>query len=95
MRFQQLQTVDVFRKGQGRRYSALPVDTLDRDMFVIDCADGPLRPDIFDLQPGDTVRFLQGERYVQATITTVQRNGHLLSAHLADAELLPPDYFPF
>jgi hypothetical protein len=95
MRFQQLQTVDVYRKGHGRRYSALPVDQLDRNAFAIDCNGGPLRPDLFDLQPGDTVRFPQGERYVQATIAAVHRNGRLLSVDLVDAELLPPEYFPF
>lgn len=95
MRFQQLQTVDVFRRGHGRRYSTLPVDDLSRDAFRIDCDGGPLRPEHFDLQLGDVVRFAQGERYVQATIAAVERNANLVSVSLVDAELLPPDYFPF
>jgi hypothetical protein len=95
MRFQQLLTVDVFRRGHGRRYSLLPVDQLDREGFVIDCGVGGLRPEHFDLRQGDIVRFAQGERYVEATIASVSRDSQHLRAVLVDALLLPPEYFPF
>jgi hypothetical protein len=95
MRFQQLLTVDVFRRGHGRRYSTLPVDQLDRESFAIDCSAGGLRPEHFDLRQGDIVRFAQGERYVEATIASVSREAQQVRATLADAQLLPPEYFPF
>lgn len=96
MRFQQLLTVDVYRLGHGRRYSALPVDQLDNDGFLIDCsASGSLRPEHFDLRQGDIVRFPQGERYIEAIIASVSRTTQELRVVLANAQLLPPEFFPF
>lgn len=92
---QSLRTVDVLRRGFGRRYTGLPIDTISRDGFTIDCTAGYMRPEMFDLRVGDTVRWSQNGRYIQATIARVERNGHLLTVALSDSGLLPTDFFPY
>jgi hypothetical protein len=34
---QSYRTIDIERRGYGRRYTWLPVDQLSRDAFMIDC----------------------------------------------------------
>lgn len=86
-------SIDVERRGHGRRYSCLPVDSIDRSGFTIDCTNSYLRPDMFDLQPGDIVRWLDKGRRLQGWIRSVERNGALVQVVLRDVTLLPPDFF--
>ncbi|NJM08291.1 hypothetical protein HC891_22085 [Candidatus Gracilibacteria bacterium] len=95
MNIPSLVTVDVVRRGYGRRYSSLPVDTVDNDGLVIDFVSSVLRPEHYDLRVGDTVRWLQDGRYVQALVAHVHRNGTRLTAAFSNAELLPADFFPY
>ena len=88
-----LLTIDVERRGYGRRYSSLPVDAISRTELLIDCTGGYMRPERFDLRPGDTVRWREGQRRFQAQIAEVQREGLLLRASLEQAALLPADFF--
>ncbi len=86
-------TVDIERRGYGRRYSVLPVDSLARTGFSIDCTGGYITPAMLDIRVGDIVRWRDGERLVQATIVDVQRHDLLLLAVVEGAELLPPEAF--
>jgi hypothetical protein len=88
-----LKTIDVERRNYGRRYTGLPVDTLDKTGFTIDCTHAYMRPIMFDLQQGDIVRWLHNGRYMQGSITRVERTDAVLSAALQDVVLLPPDFF--
>lgn len=90
-----LLTVSTFRRSYGRRYTELPVDRVDRDSFAIDCSASAMRPELYDLRAGDLVRWRDGERFIEATIAAVQREGALLTAALRDAHPLPPDFFPY
>lgn len=90
-----LLTVSIFRRGHGRRYTDLPVDRVDRESFAIDCSSLSMRPELYDLRVGDLVRWRQGERFVEAIIDAVRREGQLLNVALRDANLLYPEYFPY
>jgi hypothetical protein len=92
---QRLTCIDTERRMYGRRYSCLPVDTLDEQHFSIDCTDGYMRPHMFDIQEGDTVRWQHEERYKQGYVAHVERDGEILTATLRDVELLPPDFWPW
>ena len=95
MKLQHLKTVDTYRRNYGRRYSILPVDELSQEHFAIDCTHSFLRPQQYDLQIGDVVRWFENERYVQAEIATVQYTEASVQVILTNAQLLPPDFFPF
>jgi hypothetical protein len=88
-----LTTVDIDRRGYGRRYTWLPVDSLSREGFVIDCTGAYMQPERFDLQLGDTVRWLDGGRLLEASIIDVQRDEMILRVAVGEATLLPPDFF--
>lgn len=88
-------TVIVFRRHYGRRYTDLPVDAIDSTSFSIDCNGTFMRPEHYDLRPGDIARWREGERYVEATIADVHRSTNSVRVDLADAHLLPPEYFPY
>jgi hypothetical protein len=88
-------TVSVFRRSYGRRYTDLPVDQIDSSGLRIDCAGTYMRPEQYDLRPGDLVRWRQGERYIEAVISAVSHERDSLSASLTDAHPLPPDFFPY
>lgn len=90
---QNLTTITIERRSYGRRYSELPVDLIDRDGFVIDCAGAYARPEHYDLRVGDIVRWRQGERVIEATIAAVDRGAERLHATLSGAHPLPPDFF--
>ncbi|HMQ31830.1 MAG TPA: hypothetical protein PKD53_13970 [Chloroflexaceae bacterium] len=90
-----LTTVFVFRRHYGRRYTELPVDSVDRDGLQISCDGTHMRPEHYDLRPGDIVRWRSGDRFVEAVISAVRRDERALSADLADARPLPPEYFPY
>lgn len=92
---QNYSTIDVERRGHGRRYTGLFVDSIDQEGFTIDCSNTYMRPHMFDLRTGDIVRWKQQDRYVQGRITMVTRNGEIISASLEHIELLPPDFFPY
>lgn len=90
-----LTTVIVFRRNYGRRYTDLPVDQVDREGLLILCDGTYMRPEHYDLRPGDIVRWRNGERYVEAVVSAVRRDERALSADLADAHPLPPEFFPY
>jgi hypothetical protein len=88
-------TVDVERRGYGRRYTWLPVDTLNRQGFSIDFTGAYTRPEMIDIRPGDTVRWREGERQVQGRVAEVRREDNALHVRVERVTPLPPDaYFP-
>lgn len=92
---QALKTISVMRRWYGMRYSSLPIDTLDRRGFTIDCTESYMRPHMYDLLPGDIVRWTQeGETY-QASIATVEWDDTTLYVSLNDAFLIPELYYPY
>ena len=88
-----LLTIDVDRRGYGRRYTGLPVDAINREGLMIDCTGGYMLPERFDLLPGDIVRWEEGTRRIQAHIVEVQREDMQLRASLENPVVLPPDFF--
>ena len=86
-------TVDIERRGYGRRYTGLPVDELNRQGFSIDFTGAYMRPEMIDIQPGDIVRWRDGERQVQATVAEVHRENSALHVSVAGLTPLPPDSF--
>ena len=86
-------TVDVERAGYGRRYTGLPVDILNREEFSIDFTGAYMRPERIDIQPGDTIRWREGERQLQAQVAEVRREDLKLYVRLTGTVPLPPDAF--
>jgi hypothetical protein len=86
-------TVDVERRGYGRRYTGLPVDILSRQGFSIDFTDAYMRPELIDIRLGDIVRWRDGERLVQATVVEVRREELQLHVSVEGLTPLPPDAF--
>lgn len=90
---QQYRTIDVERRGYGRRYTWLPVDSLTRTEFSIDCTGGYTKPEMLDIRVDDVVRWREGERLVEGRVADVRREGLVLHAQLEDVHPLPPDSF--
>jgi hypothetical protein len=90
---QNLRTIDIERRGYGRRYTWLPVDQLSRTAFIIDCTGTYTRPEMYDIQPQDIVRWREGEQYVQGRITDVVRTIDRLEAQIDDAQPMAPDSY--
>ncbi|NJP05172.1 MAG: hypothetical protein HC837_05865 [Chloroflexaceae bacterium] len=90
-----LLTVDIFRPEYGRRYSSLPVDSLDRRGFMIDCTDTYMSPERYDLCPGDIVRWFTEDGYLQATLSSVERTETHVYVTVQGTKLLSPDFFPY
>jgi hypothetical protein len=86
-------TVDVERRGYGRRYTGLPVDVLSREGFSIDFTGAYMRPDRIDIRAGDTVRWREGERQLQAQVAEVRREDAALHVSVVGTMLLPLDAF--
>ncbi|MBK9941933.1 MAG: hypothetical protein IPP13_09985 [Kouleothrix sp.] len=86
-------TVDVERRGYGRRYTELPVDSLSREGFAIDFAGAYMRPEWIDIRQGDIVRWRDGERRVQARVAEVRREGAWLHVRVEGVFPLPPEAF--
>lgn len=86
-------TVDIERRGYGKRYTALPVDQLSRTEFVIDFTGAYMRPDMIDIQAEDIVRWREGERRLQGRITSVKRELQQLHAIISDARPIPVEEF--
>lgn len=86
-------TIDVERRGYGRRYTWLFVDSLSRDEFSIDFTNAYITPAMIDIQPGDTVRWKDGEYQIQAQVREVQRGELSLHATLENAAPLPNEEF--
>lgn len=86
-------TVDIERRGYGRRYTGLPVDRLSREGFSIDFTGAYMRPEMIDIRTGDIVRWRDGERLVQATVAEVRREELLLHVGVTGATPLPPEAF--
>jgi len=90
---QPYRTVDIERRGYGRRYTWLPVDSLSREGFSIDFTDAYLRPDQIDIRIGDTVRWREGERLLQAQVAEVRREPRALHVLVEGTTPLPPEAF--
>ncbi len=90
---QNLTTITIERRDYGRRYSELPVDSIDNDSFEIDCAGAYTRPAHYDLRAGDIVRWREGERAIEANIETVERSAERVRVTLTGAHPLPPEFF--
>lgn len=86
-------TVDVERRGYGRRYTWLPVDILTKEHFSINCAGSYVRPQMYDIRPGDIIRWREGGQLIQALVAAVQHDGDTLDVQLDDATPLPADTF--
>lgn len=86
-------TVDVERRGYGRRYTELPVDGLSRQGFSIDFTGAYMRPERIDIQPGDIVRWRDGERRVQGIVAEVRRDNDWLHVAVEGLTPLPPEAF--
>jgi hypothetical protein len=89
----QYQTVDIERRGYGRRYTGLPVDQLSRTEFVIDFTGAYTKPEMIDIQYDDIVRWREGERLIQGRIAKVDRDELSLHAAIEDVQPLPPEAF--
>jgi hypothetical protein len=89
----QFLTVDIERRGYGRRYTSLPVDELGRDGFAIDFTGAYTRPEQIDIRPGDVARWHEGGRLVQGQVAAVQLEGHMLRVAVEGVRPLPPDAF--
>jgi hypothetical protein len=88
-------TVDIERRGYGRRYTGLPVDSLSREGFSIDFNGALMRPEMIDIRPGDTVRWREGERLIQALAAEVRREDLWLHVRVeAVVPLSPEAFFP-
>jgi hypothetical protein len=90
---QVFRTIDIERRGYGRRYTSLPVDSLSRTEFVIDFTGAYMKPEMIDIRRNDTVRWREGERLIQGQIADVQREEFFLRALVEDAQPLPPESF--
>ena len=86
-------TVDIERRGYGRRYTGFPVDSLSREGFSIDFNGALMRPEMVDIQPGDTVRWREGERLIQAIAAEVRRDNLWLHVSVEAVMPLPPEAF--
>ena len=90
---QSYRTVDIERRGYGRRYTWLPVDTLSREGFSIDFTGAYLRPEQIDIRAGDIVRWREGERQIQAQVVAVRREPTALHVRVDQVTPLPPEAF--
>jgi hypothetical protein len=90
---QSYRTVDIERRGYGRRYSMLPVDLLQHEGFSIDFTGAYMRPEMIDIRPGDIVRWREGERQLQAQVAEVRREADALHVRVEDIVPLPPEAF--
>lgn len=90
-----LVTVSVFRRHYGRRYTELPVDQIDAETLRIDCEHSFMRPEQYDLRPGDILRWRHGERFIEAVVQSVRRDERCIHADLSGAHPLPPEFFPY
>ncbi len=88
-----LLTVDIDRRGYGRRYTSLPVDELRQDGFSINFEGAYIRPEHIDVRVGDVVRWRKEERWIQGRVVEVRREALALHVTLADVAPLPPDAF--
>ena len=82
-------TVDIERRGYGRRYTWLPVDARSRDAFMIDCNGAYVRPEMYDIQTGDIVRWREGERIIEGTVGTVYYDNQQVHVGIEGAHPLP------
>lgn len=88
-------TVDVRRRWYGQRYTSLPVDTIDHRGLTIDCTESYMRPVMFDLLPGDVVRWTHDQQRFQAIIAQVERTDTLVTIVFKDVLSLTSEHFPY
>ena len=88
-----LLTVDVDRRGYGRRYTSLPVDEIRPDGFSIRFEGAYIRPEHIDVRLDDIVRWREGGRLFQGRVIDVRREAQALHVTLTDVAPLPPDAF--
>ena len=86
-------TVDVERRGYGRRYTGLPVDTLTRQGFSIDFNGAHTRPEMIDIRAGDIVRWRDGARQLQAVVAEIRREDGWVHVMVEGTVPLPPEAF--
>ncbi|HEU5012624.1 MAG TPA: hypothetical protein VFT66_08780 [Roseiflexaceae bacterium] len=86
-------TVTIERRGYGRRYTWLPVDTLSREGFSIDFDGSYTRPAMIDIQQGDSVFWQDGGRRVEGIVSEVERGELSLRVAVVDVRPLPPEVF--
>lgn len=86
-------TVDIDRRGYGRRYTALPVDALSRTEFVIDFTGAYMRPEMIDIRVEDVVRWREGERRLEGRVISVEREQQRLQASISDVRPVPVEEF--
>lgn len=85
------QTVDIERRGYGRRYTWLPVDQIGREAFMIDFTGAYTRPEMIDIRVDDLVRWREGEQVIQARVVDVRREAQALYVRIVDPIPLSPD----
>jgi hypothetical protein len=88
-----LLTVDVDRRGYGRRYTSLPVDELRQDGFSIYFEGAYIRPEHIDVRVGDIVRWRKEDRRFHGRVIEVRREELALHVTLTEVAPLPPDAF--
>jgi hypothetical protein len=86
MQWSQLQTVDVYRPGVGKRYSMLPVDHIDITGFHVDYDSSPLRPSLIDIHEGDRVGWRDKDAYYHAFVDEVVVDQLVLRVAFRDAQ---------
>jgi hypothetical protein len=86
-------TIDIERRGYGRRYTWIPVDSLSRSEFVIDLTGSYTRPHMLDIRKDDIVRWREGERLIEGRIAEIHHEGECIRATIEGAHLLPPEAF--
>lgn len=62
---------------------------------MIDCDGTHMRPEMYDILPGDVVRWRQNGRWQQAQINAVERGTTRIKAVFDAVLTLPPDFFPY
>jgi hypothetical protein len=90
---QAYKTIDIERRGYGRRYTWLPVDSLTRDAFMIDLQGAYTTPAMIDIRTDDVVRWREGERYIEGRVGEVIREPARVIGQILDAKPLPPESF--
>lgn len=86
-------TVNVDRRWYGRRYTWLPVDNLSLEGFEINCEGSYMKPEQYDLQPGDIVRWQEEGRKLETEIVSVERTAVRVKVIFGEIKLLPADFF--
>lgn len=85
-------TVDITRPQIGKRYSILPVDSVDVTGFHTDYTGSPLRPQLLDIHVGDIVYWYDDGIRLQARVDELAIEGDILRVAFSDVESAPPEW---